>query len=675
MPNDNVNKLEVLPDSFQTEMDKSMKKFMIEDDNIVPDDTSKVNYYKYDNKPLKNFFVDHDSLKESSYYTDEKTNIQTVLEDPTVSRSLPASLKSHTLSLYPNYKNKFKNIDFNENEERRFPYTTFNYRLIIVCIAAVASIGPLSGNLYIPAIPTLKEKLNLSTEEMNGSISVFMAVFCVFPIFWGILSDRYGRKIILIFGICLGLISNSLLAKLNQLSTKNIIGQLYGLRVIQAISASSFISAGCGIIRDLVPLKWRGTYMGYFFLGPNLAPVIAPILAGLIMANFDNRNGMSDLSNKGDRWRWLFLLLVIVNVAAALVVVIFIPETCRSLVGNGDPRWAVNMKQTSTLTAEEIKIVRKADTQIFFGALKNPISKSKLFTDKYSPPPQITFKNFINIFKMKHIVLVSVCVSLQFSLYYAFIITLAHVLQDDYSFNNLTSAVSYVVPGVGLIIGNLTSGRISDRTLNRLREKNNLVNPELRLVFLLIGMSCSCISSMIYGWFVHFNVPAALVLVSTFFIGIGLTWSTNSASTYCSHIAKNQTGTAISVMNSMRNGGAAISSAITYRLIKKMNIGWFFTGLSLLTVAISFILTYVVINEYKIEKKSVLKSQSMQSNQNVSLKSPGLIKNILNMSRDFYFDLLEQPSADMIKEKQLLEILKSEETQEPATDDIDDLSV
>lgn len=107
----------------------------------------------------------------------------------------------------------------------------------------------------------------------------------------------------------------------------------------------------------------------------------------------------------------------------------------------------------------------------FFGALKNPISKSKLFTDKYSPPPQITFKNFINIFKMKHIVLVSVCVSLQFSLYYAFIITLAHVLQDDYSFNNLTSAVSYVVPGVGLIIGNLTSGRISDRTLNRLREK------------------------------------------------------------------------------------------------------------------------------------------------------------------------------------------------------------
>lgn len=174
----------------------------------------------------------------------------------------------------------------------------------------------------------------------------------------------------MIFGICLGLISNSLLAKLNQLSTKNIIGQLYGLRVIQAISASSFISAGCGIIRDLVPLKWRGTYMGYFFLGPNLAPVIAPILAGLIMANFDNRNGMSDLSNKGDRWRWLFLLLVIVNVAAALVVVIFIPETCRSLVGNGDPRWAVNMKQTSTLTAEEIKIVRKADTQIFLGRLR-----------------------------------------------------------------------------------------------------------------------------------------------------------------------------------------------------------------------------------------------------------------------------------------------------------------
>lgn len=675
MLNDNVNKHEVSPDSFQTEMNKSIKDIMIEDDNFVPDITSKAKYYKYNNKPFKSFFTDHGSLKESFYYTDEKTNIQTVLENPTISRSLPASLKSHTLSLYPNYKNKFKSIDFNENEERIFSYTTFNYRWIIVCIAAVASIGPLSSNLYIPAIPTLKEKLHLSTEEMNGSISVFMAVFCVFPIFWGILSDRYGRKIILIFGICLGLISNSLLARLNQLSTKNILGQLYGLRVIQAISASSFISAGCGIIRDLVPLQWRGTYMGYFFLGPNLAPLVAPILAGLIMANFDNKNGTSDLSNKGDRWRWLFLLLVIVNVVAAFVVVIFIPETCRSLVGNGDPRWAVNMKQTSTLTAEEIKTVRRANTKIIFGAFKNPISKSELFTEKYSPPPPITFKNFLNILKMKHIVLVSVCVSLQFSYYYAFIITLAHLLQDDYNFSNLTSAVSYVVPGAGLIIGNLTSGRISDKTLNRLKEENSLVNPELRLVFLLIGISCSCISTLIYGWFVHFNVPAALVLISTFFIGIGLTWSTNSASTYCSHIAKNQTGTAISLMNSMRNGGAAISSAIAYRLIKKMNIGWFFTGLCLLTFAKSLILTYVVINAYKKEKKSVLKSQSMNPDEVVPPKSPGLIKNILNMSRDFYFDLLEQPSEVLIKEEQLLEILKSKEAQEVATDDIDNLSV
>ncbi|KAL6931501.1 uncharacterized protein HGUI_02220 [Hanseniaspora guilliermondii] len=675
MLNDNVNKLEVSPDSFQTEMNKSIKNYMIEEDNFVPDDASKVNYFKYDNKPYKNFFVDHDSLKESSYYTDDKTNIQTVLEDPSISRSLPASLKSQTLSLYPNQKNRYKHIDLNENDERRFPYTTFNYRLIIVCIAAVASIGPLSGNLYIPAIPTLKQKLNLSTEDMNGSISVFMAVFCVFPIFWGILSDRYGRKIILIFGICLGLISNSLLARLNQISTKNILGQLYGLRVIQAISASSFISAGCGIIRDLVPLKWRGTYMGYFFLGPNLAPVLAPILAGVIMSNFDNKNGISDLSYKGDRWRWLFLLLVIVNAIAALVVVIFIPETCRSLVGNGDPRWAVNMKQTSTLTAEEIKTVRRADTQILFGALKDPISKSKLFIDKYSPPPLITFQNFINIFKMKHIVLVSVCVSLQFSLYYAFVITLAHVLQNDYSFNNLTSAVSYVVPGAGLIIGNLTSGRISDRTLNKLREKHNLANAELRLVFLLLGIASSCISSLIYGWLVHFKVPSALVLISTFFIGIGLTWSTNSASTYCSHIAKNQTGAAISVMNSMRNGGAAISSAITYQLIKKMNIGWVFTGLSLLTTSISLILSYVVINAYKIEKKSVLKSHKVMFTENVSLKSPGLIKNILNMSRDFYFDLLEEPSANAIKEKELIKILKSKDAQDLGTDDMDDLSV
>ena len=650
----NVNKQEESPDSFKLEMNKRLQSFKINDDILAPEEPFKINSFKYDNKSYSNLLTEHKSLKDSSYYTDEKTNFQTVLGDSKISKSLPTSLKSHTLSLFPNQKNRFKNVVFleDEAEETRFPYSTFNYRLIIFCISMVASIGPLSGNLYIPAIPTLKEKLGLSTEDMNGSIAVFMAVFSVFPIFWGIICDRYGRKIVLIFGICLGLISNSLLAKLNQLSSKNILGQLYTLRVIQAISASSFISGGCGIVRDLIPLKWRGTYMGYFFLGPNLAPVIAPILAGLIMSNYDpDKHGNVDISQKGDKWRWLFLLLVIGNAIAAFVVVFIIPETCRSLVGNGDSRWSVNMKEATTLTAEEIKMVNITNTKILFGALKKPISNCSLFTDRYSPPPKITFKNFLKVIIMKHFLLVSICVSLQFSLYYAFVITLSQRLQDSYHFNNLTSAVSYVVPGLGLILGNLTSGRISDKSLTYLKEKKELVNAELRLVFLLLGMSCSCISTLLYGWFIQFKLPVALVLITTFFIGFGLTWSTNSASTYCSQIAKNQTGTQISVMNAMRNGGAAISSAVAHRLIKKIKYGPFFTGLSSLTFTVSLILTYVVVQTYKNEKQDILKKNTIQYDEKVtSLKSPGLIKNILNMSRDFYFDLADRPSTDAIEE-------------------------
>ena len=151
--------------------------------------------------------------------------------------------------------------------------------------------------------------------------------------------------------------------------------------------------------------------------------------------------------------------------------------------------------------------------------------------------------------------------------------------------------------------------------MTKLKEKKKLVNSELRLVFLLIGVACSCISTLIYGWFIQFKLPPALVLVSTFFIGIGLTWSTNSASTYCSHIAKNQTGTAISVLNAMRNGGAAISSAIAHGLIRKMNYGWFFTGLSILTFLVSLVLSYIVVRAYKIEKCEVLKEHIINTDE------------------------------------------------------------
>ena len=131
MIENNVNKQEESPDSFKLEMNKRLQSLKINDDILALEETFKINSFKYDNKSYSNLLTEHKSLKDSSYYTDEKTNFQTVLGDSKISKSLPTSLKSHTLSLFPNQKNRFKNVVFleDEAEETRFPYSTFNYRL------------------------------------------------------------------------------------------------------------------------------------------------------------------------------------------------------------------------------------------------------------------------------------------------------------------------------------------------------------------------------------------------------------------------------------------------------------------------------------------------------------------------------------------------------------------
>ncbi|XBW36426.1 hypothetical protein QEN19_002004 [Hanseniaspora menglaensis] len=458
-------------------------------------------------------------------------------------------------------------------------YTVFNYKHIVGCLAFIAAMGPLAGNIYIPAIPLLQQNLQLSRQAMNGSISVFMAVFCIFPLFWGALCDRYGRKIILLLGLALSLVSNTLLTHLGHISPQHIQIQLYSYRVIQGIAASCFISCGCAMIRDVVTIDQRATYMGYFFLGPNIAPVIAPILAGIILSAGEN-NIIDDI-----HWRWLFLILVILNVVGILITVFIIPETCRSLVGNGDPRWSVGLKEANSLSINQKNIVSKTKWKIHFGGLSKPITDNLTFSKIYEKPPLINLNNYLKVFKMQFILLISFSVALQFSLYYAFAVTFAHDLKNVYKFNNMSMAASYVVPGTGLIIGTLFSGKICDRKMKQWKQNDDAVYPEKRLIFQIAGIYCSCLGGMLYGWFLHFHMHIAAVFISSFILGLGLTLSTNASSTYASQIAKAQTGTAISIMNAMRNAGAAISSAIAYMLINEIGNGWFFTGISLITLA------------------------------------------------------------------------------------------
>jgi multidrug resistance protein len=101
-------------------------------------------------------------------------------------------------------------------------------------------------------------------------------------------------------------------------------GGLMALRAIQASGNSATIALGAGVIADIAAPFERGGYLGIFGAGPLAGPSLGPIIGGALAQTLG--------------WRSIFWFLVIFSGVFSVFLVCFLPETLRSIVGNGSIR-------------------------------------------------------------------------------------------------------------------------------------------------------------------------------------------------------------------------------------------------------------------------------------------------------------------------------------------------
>jgi multidrug resistance protein len=105
------------------------------------------------------------------------------------------------------------------------------------------------------------------------------------------------------------------------------------LRAIQATGNSATVALGAGVIADIASPNERGGYLGIFGVGPLTGPSLGPIIGGALAQNIG--------------WRSIFWFLAIFAGVFWLFLVLFLPETLRSIVGNGSVRaksiWHIRM--------------------------------------------------------------------------------------------------------------------------------------------------------------------------------------------------------------------------------------------------------------------------------------------------------------------------------------------
>ena len=148
---------------------------------------------------------------------------------------------------------------------------------LVILIALLSAFIPLSTDLYLPALPGMAENFQAPVSLMNLTLVVFFVFYSFGTLFLGPLSDKYGRKPILIIGLAI-YIASSILCSL-----ANNVYYLIVWRIFQAIGSGAATSVSMAIIKDSFYGRERVSALALVQSMIAVAPVIAPMIGAQVL--------------------------------------------------------------------------------------------------------------------------------------------------------------------------------------------------------------------------------------------------------------------------------------------------------------------------------------------------------------------------------------------------------
>jgi len=172
---------------------------------------------------------------------------------------------------------------------------------LVVLIAFLSAFIPLSTDLYLPALPRMAEHFQAAPGLINLTIILFFIFYAAGSLFWGPLSDKYGRKPILLIGLVIYTVVSALCAFSGN------IYQLIGFRIIQAIASGAATAVAQAIVKDSYSGQKRVSVLALVSSMTMISPIVAPVVGALIL--------------RFTSWRGIFLVLALMGLLITCAVI------------------------------------------------------------------------------------------------------------------------------------------------------------------------------------------------------------------------------------------------------------------------------------------------------------------------------------------------------------------
>lgn len=162
---------------------------------------------------------------------------------------------------------------------------------VAILLTTLVALGPLSTDFYLPSLPAMTVALGTDVASTQLTLSVFLGGFAFGQLFYGPLSDRFGRRPLMLAGLAIFLLASIACALAPNIET------LIAARFVQAIGACAGPVLGRTVVRDIYGPRDSARMLSYISAAMALAPLLGPVFGGWLSVAFS--------------WRATFVFLVI----------------------------------------------------------------------------------------------------------------------------------------------------------------------------------------------------------------------------------------------------------------------------------------------------------------------------------------------------------------------------